>query len=249
MMGTIKSVSAKTYKYSKDKVEYEGQFFSSAKKKSPGIVLIHNWMGVSAETEKQALRFQKLGYNVLVADIYGAGNRPKNSQEAGTYAAKYKSDRKLLRERVSLALSELRKIPDVDSTRLAIMGYCFGGTAAIEAARAGLDVKAVISFHGGLDSPTPIDGANIKSKVLALHGAVDPFVKPEDLQAFEQEMQTHKVDYQLIKFGGVVHSFTDSNAGDDISKGAAYNPKADARSFGMARDFLMESFNESVSRD
>ncbi len=233
---------AKNHKYSFQNQNFEGQYFPAATKNAPGIVLIHNWMGVSTETEKQALRFQKLGYNVLVADIYGAGVRPKDAKEAGTLAGKYKSDRSLLRERVSIALKELTKQPQVDGQRLAVIGYCFGGTAAIESARNGENLRAVISFHGGLDSPTPNDGAKIHSKVLALHGAIDPYVSAKDVEAFETEMQTSKADYQLVKFGGAVHSFTDLGAGTDISKGAAYNQKADERSFVMAREFLAEAF-------
>lgn len=233
---------AKVIKYSSGEKSFEGHFFPSKGKKSPGLVLIHNWMGVTKETEKQALRFQKLGYNVFAADIYGAGIRPQNPKEAGDESSKYKKDRSLLRERVKLAITELKKQPSVDGDNIAVLGYCFGGTAAIEAARSGEHLKAVISFHGGLDSPTPADGAQIKAKILALHGAIDPFVQPKDLEAFENEMQINKINYELIKYGGTVHSFTDINAGTDISKGAAYNESVDLRSFSRAKDFLSEAF-------
>lgn len=227
-----------TYK-SQDK-QFEGKFFPAAKK-APGILLIHNWMGITAETEKQAQRFQKLGYNVFAADIYGAGVRPKDAGEAGQLAGQYKSNRKLLRERVHLALQELAKQKNVDATKMAILGYCFGGTSAVEAGRNGENVKAIISFHGGLDSPAPKDGANIKAKVLALHGAIDPYVAPTDLDAFEKEMQASKVDYELIKYSGTVHSFTEMGAGNDITKGAAYNASSDQRSFERAKEFLAET--------
>lgn len=232
--------NCKTFTYSEGEQKFEGQYFAAKKKTAPGIVLVHNWMGVSAETEKQALRFQKLGYHVLVADIYGAGQRPKDMKEAAAFSGKYKADRKLLRHRVHLAIEELKKLPGVQKDKLAITGYCFGGTSAIEAARAGEDIRGIVSFHGGLDSPTPADGANIKAKVLALHGAIDPYVPVKDVAAFEDEMQKHNVDYELVKYGGVVHSFTDFAAGTDISKGAAYNAAADERSFLRAQDFLAE---------
>ncbi|MBX9765727.1 MAG: dienelactone hydrolase family protein [Bdellovibrionales bacterium] len=232
---------AKTHRYSLETEFYEGMYFASPNKKAPGVVLIPNWMGVSPEAEKQARRFQKLGYHVFVADVYGAGTRPKDSQEAGVLAGKYKSERKLLRSRVHLAIQELSKQHGVDTDRLAVLGYCFGGTSALEAARAGEKIRAAISFHGGLDSPTPGDGANIKAKVLALHGAIDPFVPAKDVSAFENEMQTHKVDYELIKYGGAVHSFTDEGAGNDPSKGAAYNAVADERSFARAKAFLADA--------
>lgn len=237
------STQASPLKYKLGGNSFEGIFLAAEKRKSPGIVLIHNWMGVTDETEKQAKRFQKLGYNVLAADIYGVGSKPKSREEAGAIAGKFKGDRKLLRERIKLAIDELKKIPGVDAEKIAVIGYCFGGTSAIEAARSGESIKGVISFHGGLDSPNPADGAQIKGKVLALHGAIDPFVSLKDLEAFEKEMQINKVDYELIKYGGSVHSFTDESAGNDISTGAAYNPATDTKSFARAKEFLIEIFH------
>jgi dienelactone hydrolase len=235
---------AKVHKYKSTESSFEGLFLPAPKINAPGIVLIHNWMGVTSETEKQAIRFQKLGYNVLAADIYGEGIRPKNPQEAGVLATKYKNNRKLLRERVKLAIDELKKQVGVDSKSIAVIGFCFGGTVAIEVARSGEDIKGVITFHGGLDSPNPeVDGPKIKTKMLILHGAIDPFVSSKDLEAFEKEMQTFKVDYELVKYGGAVHSFTDETSGTDISKGAAYNSSVDIKSFARARSFLTEVFH------
>lgn len=244
ILGTISmQTMAKSLKYKSGGQAFEGILLEAAKKKMPGIILIHNWMGVTSETEKQAKRFQKLGYNVLAADIYGEGVRPKNPKEAGELAGKFKGDRKLLRERIQIAINELKKQGAVDPEKIAIIGYCFGGTAAIEAARSGESLKGVISFHGGLDSPNLADGSQIKAKVLALHGAIDPFIASKDLEAFEKEMQTNKVDYELIKYGGAVHSFTDEGAGTDISKGAAYNAEVDTKSFKRASDFLVDIFH------
>ena len=127
---------------------------------------------------------------------------------------------------------------------MAAIGYCFGGTGVIELARSGANIAGVVSFHGGLDSPVPADGGNIKCKVLACHGADDPFVKPEDLAAFEKEMRDHQVDWQLIKYGGAVHSFTQKMAGDDPSKGAAYNAQADERSWTHMLDFFKLAMGE-----
>lgn len=241
-----------SYVDSKTKTEFAGQFLPAPteSKTAPGVLIIHNWLGVTDETLLQAKRFQALGYNVFVADIYGATVRPKNPQEAGAVAGSYKSNRKLLRERVVLALEAFAKQKGVDRSKMAVAGYCFGGTSALEIARAGarvltrsgVQLGGVISFHGGLDSPTPMDGKNIRAKVLALHGAIDPFVSAADLAAFESEMKTHKVDYELIHYSGTVHSFTDTTAGSDLTKGAAFNAQSDARSFARARDFLAEIF-------
>src|SRR5207302_4008220 len=120
-------------------------------------------------------------------------------------ATKYKTDRQLLRARVNAGLEELEKSSLVQKSRIAAVGYCFGGTTVIELARSGADIKGIVSFHGGLDSPTPADGKNIKCKVLALHGADDPFVPANDVAAFEGEMRAANLDWQLVKYGGAVH--------------------------------------------
>ncbi len=135
-------------------------------------------------------------------------------------------------------LAELKKSALVDAKRAAAIGYCFGDTAVLELARSGAELNGVVSLHGGLDSPAPADGKNIKCAVLACHGADDPFVKPEDLAAFEAELRDAKVDWQLIKYGGAVHSFTQLMAANDNSKGAAYNQRADERSWADMKQFF-----------
>jgi dienelactone hydrolase len=147
-----------------------------------------------------------------------------------------------LRARVNAGLDALRRQPLVDPKRIAAIGYCFGGTTVIELARSSADISGVVCFHGGLDSPTPADGKNIKCKVLVCHGADDPFSSPQDIAAFENEMRQGGVDWQLIKYGGAVHSFTQPNAGNDNSKGAAYNEKADKRSWEAMKQFFAEIF-------
>ena len=128
-----------------------------------------------------------------------------------------------MRQRIKAALEELKKNKNVDPKRLAVMGYCFGGTVALELARSGADLLGVVSFHGGLDTPTPNDAKNIKGKVLAMHGADDPFVPPKDVAAFQDEMRKAGVDWQMIFYSNAVHAFTNPAAGTDNKKGAAYN--------------------------
>jgi dienelactone hydrolase len=206
--------------------------------KHPGVLVVHQWMGLTDYEKHRAEQLAALGYVAFCADIYGKGVRPADTKAAGAEATKYKSDRKLLRQRVNAGLDELKKNDFVDTARVGAVGYCFGGTTVIELARSGADLQGIVSFHGGLDSPTPADGKNIKCKVLVCHGADDPYVKADDLAAFENEMRDAKVDWTLIKFGGAVHSFTQPMAGNDNSKGAAYNEKADRRSWAAMKMFF-----------
>ena len=216
--------------------------------KRPGVLVIPDWMGVSEPYKKIADKLAEIGYVAIVADIYGKGVRPSNNQEAAAEATKYKTDRKLLRERVLAGLAELMKNPNVDQSRIAAIGYCFGGTTALELARSGAPVLGVVSFHGGLDSPSPADGKNIKGKVLVLHGADDPFVQPKDITEFQEELRKGNVDWQMVYYGDAVHSFTQQKAGTDKSKGNAYNEKADRRSWEAMRQFFREIFNEEAPK-
>lgn len=209
--------------------------------KRPSVLVVHQWTGVSDNEKMRARMLAELGYNVLVADVYGKGIRPQ-PPASGQEAGKYKKDRALLRSRLTAALAVLTKDSRTDSSRIACIGYCFGGTAAIELARSGAAIKGIVSFHGGLDSPTPADGKNIKGKVLALHGADDPFVPVKEIDAFEQEMKDAGVNYKLVKYPGAVHSFTQKAAGSDNSKGAAYNEAADKASWDEMKTFFTELF-------
>ena len=207
--------------------------------KRPAVLVVHQWMGLSDYEMKRCEMLAKLGYVAFAVDVYGKGVRPQSVPEAAAQAGKYKNDRALLRQRVNAGLKWLRQQERVDAKRLAAIGYCFGGTSVIELARSGAEVTAVVSFHGGLDSPAPADGKNIKCRVLALHGADDPFVSEKDLAAFESEMREAGVDWQLLKYGGAVHSFTDWKATGAI-KGAQYNERADHRSW----QDMLQLFNE-----
>lgn len=209
-------------------------------KKAAGILVVHDWKGVGPYVQMRAEQLAEMGYVAFVPDIYGKGVRPKDGKEAAAQAGKFKSDRKLLRARMKAAFDELAKSKFVNADKISATGYCFGGTAVLEGARMGLPLKGVISFHGGLDSPTPADAKNIKAKVLVLHGAIDPYVKSEEVAAFQKEMNDAKVDYQLTAYANAVHSFTHKEAGNDMTTGAAYNEQADKRSFVAAKNFLEE---------
>jgi len=183
----------------------------------------------------------QLGYVAFAADIYGKGIRPQTIADAGAMAGKFKSDRALLRARVHVALDVLKALPEVDQSRLAAIGYCFGGTAVLELARSGADIKGVVSFHGGLSSPSPLDARNIKARVLALHGAADPFVKADEVAAFEKEMTDAKADYRLIQYPGAMHGFTNPD-NQGVPPGALYNEAADKASWAEMQKFFKEIF-------
>jgi dienelactone hydrolase len=213
------------------------------KGKRPGILVVHAWMGLDDNAKNRAEMLAQLGYVAFAADIYGKGVRPKDRDEAGKLAGKYKTDRTLLRARVNAAYDQLLKDSHVDAKKTAAIGYCFGGTTVLELARSGTTVGGVVSFHGGLDSPTPADAKKIKAKVLALHGAADPYEKPADLAAFQKDLADAKVDWQLVQYGGAVHCFTDKTAGSDASGGCAYDVSADTRSWAAMRGFFDELFH------
>jgi len=212
----------------------------------PGVLIVHQWKGLTDYEKKRGEMLAKLGYVAFAADIYGKGTRPKDTQEAGQFSGRYKGDRALLRQRVQAGLAAMRRSPRVDGAKVAAIGYCFGGTTVLELARSGAEVNGVVSFHGGLSTPTPEDAKAIKGKVLALHGADDPFVPPAEVAGFEEEMRKAKIDWQLTAYGNAVHSFTHWDAGTDNSRGAAYNEKADKRSWEDMKDFLGELFNASA---
>ena len=229
-----------------EKVEYKSgdQTFegivardSFSKGSKPGIVVFHNWMGVTAETEEKITEMAKLGYVVFAADIYGKGIRPKDASEAGALAGKYKADLKTLGERANLAVEELKKQKGVDTSKIFAAGYCFGGTTAIVLARTGTDLLGFVSFHGGLMDG---DNKNIKGSLLIQHGAVDPFVPVKDIEAFVKGLNDSKVNYHMTSYANAVHSFTEKAAGNDNSKGAAYNAEADKYSWMAMKEFLAD---------
>jgi dienelactone hydrolase len=210
--------------------------------KRPGVLVIHDWWGVGPYVNKRVEQLAALGYVALAADIYGKGVRPATMDEAAEIANRYKANRSLLRSRAYAGLKALKDNSSVNMKRMAAIGYCFGGTAVLELARSGADAAGFVSFHGGLQTPTPDDAKNIRGKVLVLHGADDPFVPQPEVLAFQEEMRKAHVDWQMVVYGGAVHSFTNPDAGLDPSTGAAYNEKADKRSWQAMKTFFQEVF-------
>ncbi len=214
------------------------------KDKRPGVLVVPDFVGVNAFTHKRSEMLAELGYVGLVADVYGKGVRPASHQDALAEARKYRSNRPLLRARLAAGLDRLRAVPEVDTSRIAVIGYCFGGMAALELARSGADVAGTVCFHGNLDTPNPADARNIKGAVLVLNGAADPMIPAETIAAFEKEMNAAKVDWQFVNYGGAMHAYTAWDVATDLQKGVAYDKTADRRSWIAMREFLKEAFRE-----
>ena len=210
--------------------------------KRPAVLIVHDWNSIDKYEQGRAVQLAKLGYVAFCADIYGKDSRPTNRQENAAQAGKYKGDRKLFRERLQAALDFLKKDPNVDPDRIVAIGYCFGGTGVLEMARAQMPVKGVVSFHGGLDAGKGFEATSVGVKVLICHGADDPAVPPAQVDGFMDEFKKAGASVDFVAYPGAVHSFTEPNAGNDPSKGSAYNKAADEASWIKLVDFLKTTF-------
>lgn len=208
-------------------------------KNLPGVLILPAWMGIDEHAKESATDLAALGYYTFVADIYGVGNIPTNFSEAGQKAGFYKKNILEYQRRIQLALTELIK-QGANPDEIVVIGYCFGGTGAVEAARSNMKVKGVVSFHGGLGRDESRAITTILPKVLILHGADDLYVPENEVKAFQSEMRSAKADWQMVYYANAVHAFTDKNAGNDNSKGAAYNELANQRSWKALLQFLKE---------
>lgn len=228
------------YKDGKEVLEGFIAYDDTVKGPRPTILIVHQWMGITDHEKEYAKKLAEQGYLAFAVDIYGKNKRPHDREEAARFAETYRNDRKLFRQRAKAAHQFIQKDKKADKKQLIVMGFCFGGTGALELARSGAPLIGVISFHGGLSTPNPKDAKNIKAPVLILHGAVDPTINPEEIQGFLKEMNDAGVDYQFISYSQAVHGFTQESAGSDPSMGVAYNEKAARRSWQALTTFLTE---------
>jgi dienelactone hydrolase len=210
------------------------------KGKRPGVLVVPCFRGLKEFDQGRAEQLAKLGYIAFAIDMYGV--KPKDDQEAFALARIYGADRSLMRSRAAAGLEVLQKHKLTDAGHMAAIGYCFGGCVALELARSGANLSGIVGFHAGLDTPHPDDAKNIKGKVLILHGAEDPIVPISQVLAFQDEMRKAKVDWQMMFYGGAVHGFSMPESGTDPSKPAAYNEKADKRSWEAMKAFFTEIF-------
>jgi len=215
--------------------------------KRPGLVMVPNWMGVTADSVERAKSVAGKDYVVLVADVYGKGNRPKDAGEAGKLAGGLRGeDRSVLRARIDGAVGALKaqagKAP-LQADKLGAFGFCFGGSTVLELAREGAGLAGVVSLHGGLapgkQSPT---ADRVRTPVLVLNGADDKAVSDADILAFEKEMDAAGADWQFVDFSGAVHCFAEASAGTDPASNCRYDERAAKRAYRMMDDFFRERF-------
>ncbi|MFI3185020.1 MAG: dienelactone hydrolase family protein [Methylococcaceae bacterium] len=207
----------------------------------PAVLINHTWAGRDEFVAEKARKLAALGYVGFAVDMYGKSVLGTNSDENMKLMQPFMADRAMLQQRMKAALAAVRLMPWVDDSKIAAIGFCFGGLCALDLARAGADIKGVVSFHGLLASPDNIQTGTINAKVLALHGRDDPLGPSEQVLAFEQEMTEAGADWQLHIYGNTKHSFTNPLANAPES-GMVYQPDADRRSWIAMQNFLTEIF-------
>jgi dienelactone hydrolase len=208
----------------------------------PVVIVCHAWDGLNDEVRDKSTRLAEAGYIAFAMDVYGGGKTLTDMADLEPTLTPYMVDRGMLLERMQGALAAAKTIPGADDSRIGAMGYCFGGLAVLDLARAGgEDLKAAVSFHGGLEGNTLDNPSTIDAKILVLHGEDDPLVPAEKVSAFKAEMTAKKADWQLVAYGHTVHAFTRPDA-NNPDFGAVYNAAADRRSWQAMLNFFAEIF-------
>jgi dienelactone hydrolase len=215
--------------------------------KRPGVLVVHEWWGLNDYARKRARMLAELGYTALAVDMYGNGKQAKHPDDATKFSSELMKNFEVAKARFMAAMDFLKRQPTVDPTRIAAIGYCFGGGVVLNMARQGVDLRGVASFHGSLTAVKPAEPGSIKAKILVLHGGADKFITPEQIEAFKQEMKSAGADFQFISYPGATHSFTNPDA-DELAKKynmpIAYNADADKKSWGELKEFLNKVFSE-----
>lgn len=234
------ALTTSTLEYTLDGVRMVGYlvYDASLPTPRPGVLVVHEWWGLNDYARGRAEDLARAGYVALAADMYGDGVTTTDPKQAGAWAGKVKGS-ELIRTRSRAALDALAKVPQVDPQRLGALGFCFGGTTALELAWSGAPVDAVASFHGSLTIPKPSD-KGIGAGVLVLHGANDQFDSQETLLGFQQAMRGLTLDWQMVYYGNAVHSFTNPNASKAGIPGVAYDERAARRSWQLMLAFFEE---------
>lgn len=217
--------------------------WDDAKKgKRPGIIVVHEWWGLNDYAKQRARQLAEEGYVAFAADMYGPGKVTMHAKDAQGWMTQITQNQQAWQQRALLALEQLKASPQVDSSRLAAIGYCFGGATVMQMAYAGADLDGVVSFHGSLPPASPEQAAAIKSRVLIAHGDADPFVPAERIVKFKKALSDANVDWEMDIYANTRHGFTNPGAGAFGMEQLAYNEKADQRSWQRMKDFFAEIF-------
>ena len=242
-------IQGKTVEYSAQGVVMKGYLASdeNMQGKRPGVLVVHEWWGLDDYARKRAQMLAELGYAALAVDMYGDGKVAVHPDDAGKFSSELMKNFEMGKARFLAAMDFLKQQATVDPTRIAAIGYCFGGGVVLNMARQGVDLKGVASFHGGLMAVKPAQPGMVKAKILVLHGADDKFTTPEQIEAFKQEMKAAGADFQFISYPGAMHSFTNPDAdayGKKFNLPLAYNASADKKSWDEMKDFLKAIFEK-----
>jgi dienelactone hydrolase len=238
------AIKTRTVEYKIGEAVFEGYLAwdDSSNARRPAVIVVHEWWGNNDYSRKRAEMIAQLGYVGFAIDMYGKGKVTNDPKVAGEWSGALKNDPKAALERLNAGLITLTMQEVVDPTRLAAIGYCFGGTCVLQMARHDMAVLGVVSFHGSLAGGDPNRTHPIRPKILVCHGADDTFEPPQEIANFMQEMRKSKADWQFVNYGGAVHSFTNPDADKFGIPGVAYNNLADQRSWQAMQDFLTEVF-------
>jgi dienelactone hydrolase len=223
---------------------------ASAKKPAPGIVVSPEWWGLTEYPQDRAQKLAAMGYVAFVVDMYGNGVTTTDPKIAQKLDEAVMGDVKFLREVVKAGYDELAKRPEVDKKHIGAIGYCMGGTVALELARSGAPLDVVVVFHAGQlsargdDKAALADNQKIKCPLVVCQGLDDGFVPPAEIEKFHAQMKAAKVDYEFVGYAGAVHAFTNPKADTYGVPGVAYNAKADSRSWDLLKVTLAETFGK-----
>lgn len=240
-------ITGKTVEYNAQGMVMKGYlaYDENIQGKRPGVLVVHEWWGLNDYARKRAQMIAELGYVALAIDMYGEGKQAVDPQDAGKLSSEVMKNFDIAKARFAAAMDFLKQQPIVDITRIAAIGYCFGGGVVLNMARQGVDLRGVASFHGGLTAVKPAQPGIIKVNILVLNGAADQFNTPEQIKAFEQEMKAAGADFKLISYPGAMHSFTNPEAtalGERFNMPIAYNAAADRESWDELKKFLKTIF-------
>jgi dienelactone hydrolase len=232
--------------YNHDGVTLKGHLFydDAVPGKRPGILVVHEWWGLNDYARRRATMLAELGYAALAVDMYGDGKVAEHPKQAGEMMEKVRSNVAVWEGRALAGLKTLQAQPMVDPAKIGVIGYCFGGSTAIQLGLAGADVQAIVSFHGAIPDVTAEQAKKIRGKVLICHGADDTFIPEKTCQAFRTALGAAGVDFEFAYFGGAKHSFTVPEADSRGIDGLKYDAKADRRSWQMMQDLFREVFGK-----